>query len=82
MGGGEFRVERDGVLEVLHGFLAAVQDGEKEADFILNAGGSGVELRGFFPGGKSTCSIATGFEVAGAGFELREGRLREDRSYK
>ena len=69
---------------MLHGFVAAVQDGQEEADFVLDAGGFGIELSRLFPGGERSGGVAAGLKIAGAGFQLSEcglgdGGAREER---
>ena len=84
MGGGVFGVEIEGALERLNGLVAAAENGEEEADFILNGGGLGIECGGVAVGGESACGVARGFEGgrAGDGFPRRFGGERGEREAK
>ena len=69
---GEFGIECECSLEVAVGFVAAVEDGEEEADLVLYAGGVGVERGGLLPGGKCGGSVTSGAGGGGLGFEFAE----------
>ena len=56
----------------LEGFVAAVEDGEEEADLVLYAGGVGVERGGLLPGGECGGSVTSGAGGGGLGFEVAE----------
>src|ERR1035438_9117853 len=50
--GGEFGVEREGAFEVDKGLVATIEDGQEEADLVLNAGRVGVECGCLLPSGE------------------------------
>jgi hypothetical protein len=76
--GGEFGVEREGAFEVDKGLVATIEDGQEEADLVLNAGRVGVECGCLLPSGECGGRIAAGAGGGRLGFELAEGRLGEE----
>jgi hypothetical protein len=68
----EFGIDCECSLEVGVGFVAAVEDGEEEADLVLYAGGVGVERGGLLPGGKCGGSVTSGAGGGGLGFQVAE----------
>jgi hypothetical protein len=70
--GGEFGVERKRAFEVEESLVAAVEDGKKEPDLVLDAGGIGVECGGLLPGGERGGSVTAGTGGGGSGFEVPE----------
>ena len=79
--GGEFGIEGERLFEMAEGFVAAVEDGEEEADLVLNAGGVGIERGGFFPGSECGGGVASCAGGGGLRFQVAElRRLGRDRA--
>ena len=68
----EFGVEVDSGFEALDGFVASVQHGQEESDFVLDTRGFRIEMGGFFPGCEGTRRISACFQLLRAGLQLRE----------
>lgn len=73
---GEVGVELDRLLEVLQSLVLALENGEEEADLILDGGGAGLESGGLLPLGECAGGIAAGLELGGASLDLAKGFLR------
>ncbi|HKE25081.1 MAG TPA: hypothetical protein VKB88_22125 [Bryobacteraceae bacterium] len=69
---GQTGIQIDGAFQPLYGLGVTLKDGQKEADFILNASGFWIECRRFLPFGEGTGGVTVRFQFGCAVFNLPE----------
>ena len=70
--GREFGVEIDGLLKFPQSLVAALQDRQQEADFVLEARGLGIQRSGLFVRLQSARSVTARLQGRPTSFEIRK----------